>query len=51
MRFVARYIIRGEESEHYRTIYADDINEANKLAMRYTPKGYMLLSVIEKQRV
>jgi hypothetical protein len=41
MRFIARY------NTYHRTIDADSINEAERIAKRYTRKGATLLSVKE----
>lgn len=46
MKFIARYIHRrGESPEYHRTVYADSINEAIKLAERFTRKGFICCGV------
>lgn len=46
MKFLARYLsLSGDKPEYYRTIYADSVNEAIKLADRYTRKGYLCAGV------
>lgn len=44
MKFVALYRSPGLKDD-YKTIWADSINEANKIAIKYTKKGYTLISI------
>lgn len=47
MRFKARYLHRrGEFAEYYRTVWADSVNEAIRIAERYARKGYLCAGVI-----
>lgn len=48
MKFVARYVHRyGFEKEYWRTLYADGVNEAMRIAEKWTRKDFMLHSVVE----
>lgn len=50
MMFVARYIHRrAKEPEYFRTVYADNVSEAMRQAEKYTRKGFVCVSVKEKQ--
>lgn len=43
MKFTARYMHhRHEQPEYFRTVHADSINEAIKLAERFTRKGFIM---------
>lgn len=46
MQFKARYIHRRQLSpEYWRTIAADNLTEAQKLAERMTNKGYIMVGM------
>ena len=43
MKFRAKYIHRlGQDTPYYRTVSADNVNEATKLADRYARKNYIM---------
>jgi hypothetical protein len=46
--FRARYINLCTKKVYWRTIWADSLNEADRLARRYCRKGFML-AFIEKE--
>ena len=48
MRFIASYKHRDNGAAYYRTIDADTINEAIKLAERMTRRGYSLTSCTQQ---
>lgn len=35
-------------TEYYRSLWADDVTEAGRIARRYTRKGYRLLIISQK---
>ncbi len=51
MRFKAHYFEQKpttqKRDEYWRTVYADSVNEATKLAERFTNKGYCLGAIIQ----
>lgn len=57
MMFLAKYIPVHKDVtlpdnnpfDYYRTVYADSVNEAGKLAARYTRKGFLLASVTQQR--
>jgi hypothetical protein len=44
VRFIAKYAAQDCQLR-YRTVWADSINEANHIATRWTPRGFMLVSL------
>jgi hypothetical protein len=49
MTFKARYMHRRQlEPEYYRTVYADTLNEAIRLANRYARKGFIMAGVTQQ---
>lgn len=49
MVFVAKYVNRAKpEPPYYRTVHADTVYEATKIADRYTRKGFICVNVKEK---
>ena len=51
MQFLCKYVMRGDpETFAYKTVWADNVNDATRQAEWYTKKGYILLSVIEKRK-
>lgn len=47
MKFLARYICQYAAGEYFRTIYADNINEAMRLADRFARKGFITASFVQ----
>jgi hypothetical protein len=46
MTFKARYIHRRQQApEYWRTIQADNLNDAARIAERYAKKGYIMVGV------
>ena len=45
MSFKARYTSYCGKHEYWRTIYADNINEAIKMADRLARKGYVVIKI------
>jgi hypothetical protein len=50
MRFLAQYINRKADDviPYYRTVFGDDINEALRIAERYTRKGYIMARLTQQ---
>lgn len=40
--FTAYYINRKTHENYFRTVFADDANEAEKMARRYANKGFIV---------
>lgn len=54
MTFKAKYssyMLTQLGSFYWRTIHANDLTEANKIAKRYTKKGYNLVLLIEEYKL
>lgn len=50
MQFLAHYQdIKLEHVDYWRTVHADTINEAAKIAKRYARKGYRLTTVYQHE--
>jgi hypothetical protein len=50
MTWIARYVDRARQKpDYFRTIHADSLNEAIKIAELYTRKGYLFLSTKQKR--
>lgn len=46
--YTAHYINRESGAEYYRTIYADTINEAIKIANRWARKGFIARNILKR---
>ena len=50
MRYKARYIHRRQqEPEYFRIVYGDSVNDALRMAEKYTRKGFLCVGIISDE--
>jgi len=48
MRFTVKYLNRHTKEVYFRTVDADDLREAEKIAERMARKGFIVASIVQK---